>query len=96
MKNHNEDDLKEAAEEAHFHEELTQFVKTLPKPDADSNKRYEQQLSFMNSIHGEVKQQYPHWRPEYNPTEEFDDKAPKGKYLEVVYSFNSQKSENSH
>jgi len=96
MKNNDSELMNERAEEAQFHEELTRFVNTLPTPDADSNKRYEQQLSFMNSIHGEVKQQYPHWRPEYNPVEEFDDKAPKGKYLEVVYSFNSQKSENSH
>jgi len=85
-------EMLERAADAHFHEELTQFVKSLPVEGADSNQRYDAKLAFMNSIHGEVKQQHPKWRPEHIESNEVAAATiPKGKYSEVIYSIYPQR-----
>jgi hypothetical protein len=85
-------EMLERAADAHFHEELTQFVGSLPVESADSNQRYDAKLAFMNSIHGEVKQQHPKWRPEHTESDKMEAVTiPKGKYSEVIYSIHPQR-----
>jgi hypothetical protein len=80
-------EMLERAADAHFHEELTQFVSSLPVESADSNQRYDAKLAFMNSIHGEVKQQ-----PEHTESDTAEAATiPKGKYSEVIYSIHPQR-----
>lgn len=85
-------EILERAADAHFHEELTQFVSSLPVESADSNQRYDTKLAFMKSIHGEVKQQHPKWRPEHTESDKVEAVTiPKGKYSEVIYSIYPQR-----
>lgn len=80
-------EILERAADAHFHEELTQFVSSLPVESADSNQRYDTKLAFMKSIHGEVK-----WRPEHTESDKVEAVTiPKGKYSEVIYSIHPQR-----
>jgi len=84
----------ESISDVYFLDELSEFVKTLPVESAASNQRYDTKLAYMNSIHGEVKKQHPKWRPEHTDIVKVEAvTSPKGKYLNTIYTFNSQRSE---
>ena len=68
---------QEAAEDAAFMDELTQYVATLPEPSPDDLKRYQEKMDYLAGIHAEleakrgpVKETGDDWEPD----SKFDDK----------------------
>ena len=60
---------QEAAEDAAFMVELTQYVATLPKPSPEAVHRYNDKLAMLESIHAEIeavapKQPGDDWEPD--------------------------------
>ena len=82
----NENDIED--DDTEFRNELHQFVATLAKCTPAQLKRYDEQMTFMESIHDEIRRVHSHFMPAYVPPPENDglNFGGSGKYLDVTYN----------
>lgn len=88
--------LAEQAEDVKYLQELNHYVNTLATPSAESVALYRAKLSMLEDIHTEIRNKYPGFMPEYDPSMEAELNQDLGKYQEHTYSISSRdmRSEN--
>jgi len=86
----------EQLEDALYLEELNHYVSALPSPSAEAVALYRAKLSMLEDIHTEIRNKYPGFMPEYDPSMEAELNQDLGKYQEHTYSISSRdmRSEN--
>lgn len=76
----------EQTEDAKYLEELNHYVSALPAPSAEAVALYRTKLSALEDIHTEIRNKYPGFMPEYDPSMEAELNQSLGKYQEQTYS----------
>ena len=86
----------EQASDAKYLEELNHYVNTISAPSAESVALYRAKLSMLEDIHTEIRNKYPGFMPEYDPSMDAELNQDLGKYQEHTYSLSSRdmRSEN--
>ena len=86
----------EQTQDALYLEELNHYVNTLSAPSAESVALYRAKLSMLEDIHTEIRNKYPGFMPEYDPSMDAELNQDLGKYQEHTYSLSSRdmRSEN--
>jgi len=78
--------LAEQTQDALYLEELNHYVNTLSAPSAEAVALYSAKLSMLEDIHTEIRNKYPDFMPEYDPSMESELNQSLGKYQEQTYS----------
>lgn len=76
----------ELAEDAKYLQELNHYVNNLATPSAEAVALYRAKLSMLEDIHTEIRNKYPGFMPEYDPSMEAELNQSLGKYQEQTYS----------
>ena len=80
----------EQASDAKYLEELNHYVNTISAPSAESVALYRAKLSMLEDIHTEIRNKYPGFMPEYDPSMDAELNQDLGKYQEHTYSLSSR------
>lgn len=80
----------EQTQDALYLEELNHYVNTLSAPSAESVALYRAKLSMLEDIHTEIRNKYPGFMPEYDPSMDAELNQDLGKYQEHTYSLSSR------
>ena len=78
--------LNEQASDVKYLEELNHYVSALPAPSAEAVALYRTKLSALEDIHTEIRNKYPDFMPEYDPSMDAELNQDLGKYQEHTYS----------
>jgi len=76
----------EQASDAKYLQELNHYVNTISTPSAEAVALYRAKLSMLEDIHTEIRNKYPGFMPEYDPSMEAELNQSLGKYQEQTYS----------
>jgi hypothetical protein len=82
--------LAEQSADAEYLKELNHYVNTLSAPSAESVALYRAKLSMLEEIHTEIRNKYPDFKPEYDPSMDAALNQDLGKYQEHTYSFSTR------
>jgi len=80
-----EDIDREILEDNEFIQNLSEYVKTLPKLTDEQINEYDIKMHRLESIHNEIRLKNPSFMPIYNPLLDREESAGT-KYLDMVYS----------
>ena len=82
--------------DAEYLQSLSEYVKTLPALSSDQIKAYDAKLSYLETIHNEIRLTNKNFMPIYDPSRDREE-SPGNKYLDIVYRISSfEKSVDSH